>query len=59
MPSPLPRLYRSLEKSGAKSGFDAIAMAAALSFATVANPRSKQTETLQKLIEPLWGPCTH
>ncbi|MEE2952417.1 MAG: hypothetical protein VYD57_14390 [Pseudomonadota bacterium] len=54
MPSPLPRLYRSLEKSGPESGFDAIAMAAALSFATVANPRSKQTETLQKLIEPLW-----
>lgn len=58
MPSPLPRLYRSLEKSGAKSGFDAIAMAAALSFATVANPRSKQTETLQKLIEPLWDRLT-
>lgn len=53
-----PRIFRQLEKTGARDGFDMIVNAAVLSYGSLRAPNDTQARDFARLVVPLWSRVT-
>ncbi|MCQ0989620.1 DUF2336 domain-containing protein [Jiella marina] len=55
----MPRIFRTLENRGDRSGFDTIMLAAVTSFAELRRPTPAHMADLSRLVSPLWDKLGH